>query len=397
MSRAAKDVPKETHDDPDSPGRDVLNPQVSSVDALSDGDTDWPDEPRVEGSLRPHSLEGGDGQDGDGDGQGSLRPRSLEEYIGQEGTKQNLAIAIEAAKQRDDVLDHLLFCGPPGLGKTSLAHIIAREMDVTIRPTTGPVIERPGDLAAILTNLEEGDVLFIDEIHRLNHVVEEFLYPAMEDFELDLVVGQGPSARTVKLPLKHFTLVGATTRAGLLTSPLRDRFGATFRLDFYQVPELEQIIRRSASILEVEIDAGGTAEIARRSRGTPRIANRLLRRVRDYAQVKKEPVVTQEVAHVALTLVEVDEAGFDKMDLAILRTIIEKFNGGPVGVETIAAAIGEEKNTIEDVYEPYLLQEGFLQRTPRGRVATLKAYQHLQIDQPRKKEQGDLFSRERPQ
>ena len=390
MSRAAKDVPKETHDDPDSPGRDVLNPQVSSVDALSDGDTDWPDEPRVEGSLRPHSLEGGDGQ-------GSLRPRSLEEYIGQEGTKQNLAIAIEAAKQRDDVLDHLLFCGPPGLGKTSLAHIIAREMDVTIRPTTGPVIERPGDLAAILTNLEEGDVLFIDEIHRLNHVVEEFLYPAMEDFELDLVVGQGPSARTVKLPLKHFTLVGATTRAGLLTSPLRDRFGATFRLDFYQVPELEQIIRRSASILEVEIDAGGTAEIARRSRGTPRIANRLLRRVRDYAQVKKEPVVTQEVAHVALTLVEVDEAGFDKMDLAILRTIIEKFNGGPVGVETIAAAIGEEKNTIEDVYEPYLLQEGFLQRTPRGRVATLKAYQHLQIDQPRKKEQGDLFSRERPQ
>ncbi len=370
MSRAAKDVPKETHDDPDSPGRDLLNPQVSPVDALSDGDTAWHDEPRVEGSLRP---------------------RSLEEYIGQAGTKQNLAIAIEAAKQRDDVLDHLLFCGPPGLGKTSLAHIIAREMDGTIRATTGPVIERPGDLAAILTNLEEGDVLFIDEIHRLNHVVEEFLYPAMEDFELDLVVGQGPSARTVKLPLKHFTLVGATTRAGLLTSPLRDRFGATFRLDFYQVSELEQIIRRSASILEVETDAGGTEEIARRSRGTPRIANRLLRRVRDYAQVKKEPVVTQEVAHVALTLVEVDEAGFDKMDLAILRTIIEKFNGGPVGVETIAAAIGEEKNTIEDVYEPYLLQEGFLQRTPRGRVATLKAYQHLQIDQPRKKEQGDLF------
>ena len=370
MSRAAKDGPKETSDNPASPGRDVLNPQASPLDALSDGDAAWPDEPRVEGSLRP---------------------RSLEEYIGQEGTKQNLAIAIEAAKQRADVLDHLLFCGPPGLGKTSLAHIIAREMDGTIRATTGPVVERPGDLAAILTNLEEGDVLFIDEIHRLNHVVEEFLYPAMEDFELDLVVGQGPSARTVKLPLKHFTLVGATTRAGLLTSPLRDRFGSTFRLDFYQVSELEQIIRRSASILEVETDAGGTAEIARRSRGTPRIANRLLRRVRDYAQVKKEPVVTQEVAHVALTLVEVDAAGFDKMDLAILRTIIEKFNGGPVGVETIAAALGEEKNTIEDVYEPYLLQEGFLQRTPRGRVATLKAYQHLQIDQPRKKEQGDLF------
>ena len=370
MSHEGEDLKNKPGASRDSPGRELLDPNQGPLDAGTQDESAWPDEPRLEGSLRP---------------------RSLEEYIGQEGTKQNLAIAIEAAKQRDDVLDHLLFCGPPGLGKTSLAHIIAREMDGTIRATTGPVVERPGDLAAILTNLEEGDVLFIDEIHRLNHVVEEFLYPAMEDFELDLVVGQGPSARTVKLPLKHFTLVGATTRAGLLTSPLRDRFGATFRLDFYQVSELEQIIRRSASILEVETDAGGTAEIARRARGTPRIANRLLRRVRDYAQVKKEPVVTQEVAHVALTLVEVDEAGFDKMDLAILRAIIEKFNGGPVGVETIAAAIGEEKNTIEDVYEPYLLQEGFLQRTPRGRVATLKAYQHLHIDQPRKKEQGDLF------
>ena len=370
MSQEVKDLKNGQDESLESPGRDLLDPTRAPLDVGLEEEAVWPNEHRVKGSLRP---------------------RSLEEYIGQEGTKQNLAIAIEAAKQRADVLDHLLFCGPPGLGKTSLAYIIAREMDVAIRATTGPVVERPGDLAAILTNLEEGDVLFIDEIHRLNHVVEEFMYPAMEDFELDLVVGQGPSARTVKLPLKHFTLVGATTRAGLLTSPLRDRFGATFRLDFYQVAELEQIIRRSASILEVEIDAGGTAEIARRARGTPRIANRLLRRVRDYAQVKKKPVVTQEVAHVALTLVEVDEAGFDKMDLAILRTIIEKFNGGPVGVETIAAAIGEEKNTIEDVYEPYLLQEGFLQRTPRGRLATLKAYQHLHIDRPGKKERGDLF------
>lgn len=355
--------------DPEGPARELESPTRELLDPQLEDETTWPEERRA----------------------GSLRPQSLEDYIGQEGTKQNLYIAIEAAKQRGDVLDHLLFCGPPGLGKTSLAHIIAHEMDVAIRATTGPVIERTGDMAAILTNLEEGDVLFIDEIHRLNHVVEEFLYPAMEDFELDLVVGQGPSARTVKLPLKHFTLVGATTRAGLLTAPLRDRFGATFRLDFYQVSELEQIIRRSASILEVETDAGGIGEIARRSRGTPRIANRLLRRVRDFAQVKNKPIVTQEVAHAALTLVEVDEAGFDKMDLAILRTIIEKFSGGPVGVETIAAAIGEEKNTIEDVYEPYLLQEGFLQRTPRGRLATLRAYQHLQIDYPGGKEPGDLF------
>jgi len=322
---------------------------------------------------------------------GSLRPRDLDDYIGQEGVKQNLRIAIDAAKQRRDVLDHLLFCGPPGLGKTSLAHIIAREMGVEIRATTGPVIERPGDLAAILTNLEAGDVLFIDEIHRLNRVIEEFLYPAMEDFQLDLVVGQGPSARTIKLDLKRFTLVGATTRAGLLTSPLRDRFGSTFRLDFYQVAELEQIIRRSAKILQIEVDASGTEEIARRSRGTPRIANRLLRRVRDFAQVKTAPIVTREIARAALALLEIDEAGFDKMDRAILLTIIEKFSGGPVGVETIAAAISEEKSTIEDVYEPYLLQEGYLQRTPRGRMATLQAYRHFGITRPGGGTQGELF------
>lgn len=338
--------------------------------------------------------------EGSGDGEelqeerrfeGSLRPRTLDDYIGQEGVKQNLRIAIEAARQRGDVLDHVLFCGPPGLGKTSLAYIIAREMGVDIRATTGPVIERPGDLAAILTNLDAGDVLFIDEIHRLNRVVEEFLYPAMEDFQLDLVVGQGPSARTVKLSLKRFTLVGATTRTGLLTSPLRDRFGATFRLEFYQVAELEQIIRRSAAILKLPIDDSGTAEIARRSRGTPRIANRLLRRVRDFAQVRAESVVTRAVAREALTLLEVDDAGFDKMDRAILLTIIEKFSGGPVGVETIAAAIGEEKSTIEDVYEPYLLQEGYLQRTPRGRLATLQAYSHFGIAYPGSAEQGRLL------
>lgn len=330
-------------------------------------------------------------EDEEREGQGSLRPRTLDDYIGQESIKQNLQISIEAAKQRGDVLDHLLFCGPPGLGKTSMAHIIAREMGVEIRATTGPVIERPGDLAAILTNLEKGDVLFIDEIHRLNRVVEEFLYPAMEDFELDLVVGQGPSARTVKLSLKHFTLVGATTRAGLLTSPLRDRFGATFRLDFYQAAELEKIIRRSATILDMTIDSSGTAEIARRSRGTPRIANRLLRRVRDFAQVRADSIVSLEVAQAALKLLEIDAAGFDKMDRAILFTIIDKFQGGPVGVETIAAAVGEEKSTIEDVYEPYLIQEGLLQRTPRGRMATLQAYTHLGIAEPRGSGQNDLF------
>jgi Holliday junction DNA helicase RuvB len=303
-----------------------------------------------------------------------LRPRTLDEYVGQEPLRENLRVQIEAARGRGDVLDHVLLCGPPGLGKTSLANVIANELGTALRATSGPVLERPGDLAALLTNLERGQVFFIDEIHRLNHVVEETLYPAMEDFQLDLVVGQGPTARSLKLPLKPFCLVGATTRAGLLSSPLRDRFGATFRLDFYTHGELERILRRSARILDVALDDGGAAEIARRSRGTPRIANRLLRRVRDYAQVRADGRVTRAVATDALRLLEVDEAGFDKMDRALLLTIIDKFAGGPVGLDTLAAAIGEERGTIEDVYEPFLIQEGFLARTPKGRVATAIAY-----------------------
>lgn len=307
----------------------------------------------------------------------NLRPRSFEEYVGQDQVKENLKVAIAAARGRRDVLDHLLFHGPPGLGKTSLAYIISREMGVNIRATSGPVVERPGDLAALLTNLEEGDILFIDEIHRLNHVVEEVLYPAMEDYQIDIMIGQGPSARSIKLDLKRFTLIGATTRSGLLTSPLRNRFGAIFRLDFYSPEALTHILSRSTSILGVEGDHEGLAEIARRSRGTPRIANRLLRRVRDYAQVKAAGRITRQVTEEALRMLEVDPMGFDKMDTLLLLTLIDKFSGGPVGVDTLAAAIGEEKDTIEDVYEPFLIQAGFLHRTPRGRVATALAYEHF--------------------
>jgi Holliday junction DNA helicase RuvB len=307
----------------------------------------------------------------------NLRPRGFDEYVGQEPVKENLKVAIAAARGRNDVLDHILFHGPPGLGKTSLAYIVAREMGVDIKATSGPVVERPGDLAALLTNLEDGDVLFIDEIHRLNHVVEEVLYPAMEDYQIDLMIGQGPGARSMKLPLKRFTLVGATTRSGLLTSPLRDRFGHIFRLDFYDVASLTRILKRSAAILGVNEEGEGISEIACRSRGTPRIANRLLRRVRDYAQVKGDGTITKPLTEEALKLLEVDRVGLDKMDTMLLLTLIDKFAGGPVGVETLAAAIGEEKDTIEDVYEPFLIQAGFVQRTPRGRVATRLAYAHF--------------------
>ena len=307
----------------------------------------------------------------------SLRPKNLTEYIGQNKIKANLKVFIGAARGRGESLDHVLFYGPPGLGKTTLAHIIAAEMGVSIKSTSGPVIEKPGDLAAVLTNLEPGDVLFIDEIHRLSPVVEEILYPAMEDYQLDIMIGQGPSARTIKLDIPRFTLVGATTRAGLLSSPLRDRFGVLTRLEFYTHEELATITTRSAGILGVSIDAAGASEISRRSRGTPRIANRLLRRVRDFAEIDGDGSITQGMANQALVRLEVDQLGFDQMDRLLLETIIDKFAGGPVGLDTLAAAIGEEKDTIEDVIEPFLLQQGFINRTPRGRVATHQAYTHL--------------------
>lgn len=307
----------------------------------------------------------------------SLRPKVLTEYVGQTKVKENLKVFIRAARGRGESLDHVLFYGPPGLGKTTLAHIIAAEMGVNIKSTSGPVIEKPGDLAAVLTNLEPGDVLFIDEIHRLSPVVEEILYPAMEDYQLDIMIGQGPSARTIKLDIPRFTLVGATTRAGLLSSPLRDRFGILNRLEFYTHSELATITTRSAGILGVGINTAGSDEIARRSRGTPRIANRLLRRVRDFAEIDGDGTISQDMADQALIRLEVDQQGFDQMDRLLLETIIDKFSGGPVGLDTLAAAIGEEKDTIEDVIEPYLLQQGFINRTPRGRVATHLAYTHL--------------------
>jgi Holliday junction DNA helicase RuvB len=311
-----------------------------------------------------------------------LRPRTLDDYIGQDRVRDNLHVSIAAARGRDEALDHVLLYGPPGLGKTTLAYVIGHEMGVPVRATAGPVIERPGDLAAMLTNLQQHEVLFIDEIHRLPPAIEEILYPAMEDYELDIVIGQGPSARSVKVPLQKFTLIGATTRAGLLTSPLRARFGIVHRLDFYTDGDIEEIVRRSARILNVHIDNEAATEIAKRSRGTPRIANRLLRRVRDYAQVRADGLISAEVSRAALALLEVDELGFDEVDRKLLRTIIDKFGGGPVGLNSLAAAISEEKDAIEDMYEPFLIQAGFLDRTPRGRVATPRAYQYFGLTDP---------------
>jgi holliday junction DNA helicase RuvB len=320
--------------------------------------------------------------DEDAQDEAGLRPRVLDEYIGQDRVRENLHVSIAAARQRREALDHVLLYGPPGLGKTTLAYVIGNELGAPVRATSGPVLEKPGDLAGILTSLVEHEVLFIDEIHRMSPVIEEMLYPALEDYEIDILIGQGPSARSVKVPLKRFTLIGATTRAGLLTSPLRARFGIVHRLEFYEASDLEEIVRRSARILGVTIADDAAREISRRSRGTPRISNRLLRRVRDYAQVRADGTITIEVALAALKLLEVDEHGFDEIDRKLLRTIIDKFGGGPVGVNTIAAAISEERDAIEDIYEPFLMQIGFLDRTPRGRVATPRAYEYLGREAP---------------
>jgi Holliday junction DNA helicase RuvB len=321
----------------------------------------------------------------------ALRPHKLDEYIGQTKAREQLEIFIAAARKRSEALDHTLLFGPPGLGKTTLAHIIAREMGVNLRQTSGPVLERPGDLAALLTNLEKNDVLFIDEIHRMSPIVEEILYPALEDYQIDIMIGEGPAARSVRLDLQPFTLVGATTRAGMLTNPLRDRFGIVARLEFYTPDELARIVTRSAALLNAVIVDQGALEIARRSRGTPRIANRLLRRVRDYAEVKGEGRITREIADAALKMLDVDPVGFDLMDRKLLEAVLFKFSGGPVGLDNLAAAIGEERDTIEDVLEPYLIQQGYLQRTPRGRIATPSAYQHFGVTAPRTSPNGDLW------
>jgi Holliday junction DNA helicase RuvB len=341
-------------------------------------------DPRSDESMPGDHLVDGTPQDDDAQYDAGLRPRTFDEYIGQDRVRENLQVSITAARQRAEALDHVLLFGPPGLGKTTLAYVIGNELGVPVRATSGPVIEKPGDLAAMLTSLQAREVLFIDEIHRMSPVIEEILYPAMEDHELDILIGQGPSARSVKVPLQPFTLIGATTRAGLLTSPLRARFGIVHRLDFYQDVDLTEIVTRSARILGVQTAPGACEEIARRSRGTPRIANRLLRRIRDFAEVRADGVITSEVCHKALELLEVDEHGFDEADRRLLRTIIDKFGGGPVGLNSLAAAIGEEKDAIEDIYEPYLIQIGFLDRTPRGRVATARAYEYFGLMAPGK-------------
>jgi Holliday junction DNA helicase RuvB len=332
----------------------------------------------------PERVIAGGRADEDAGYEAGLRPRSLDEYIGQDRIRDNLQVSVAAARGRREALDHVLLYGPPGLGKTTLAHVIGAEMGVTVRATAGPVIEKPGDLAGMLTTLQANEVLFIDEIHRMAPTIEEILYPAMEDFELDIVIGEGPSARSVKVELQKFTLVGATTRAGLLTSPLRSRFGIVHRLDFYNETDIVEIVKRSARILAVPIEDDAAREVGRRSRGTPRIANRLLRRVRDYAQVRAQGAITTDVARAALSLLEVDEHGFDEVDRKLLRTIIDKFGGGPVGVNSIAAAVHEERDSIEDIYEPFLIQAGFLDRTPRGRVATVRAYEYFGLTPPRR-------------